>query len=614
MVGGILYNGKSTTLLQHIINHYNFDTTNVSYHLKTINEFTYYSVAKQDKHIEITLLQFYYSIFSSIRKAHNKKLPIEYPDDLYEMVFHPNFDFANSENKKLFAIEHRAVSGVWLYGEDLEHVIISAKTFGWIWRNLTVICEKEKLIRMYWANASQYFDFRLQNIAQNYNFETSTVTNTSELLQRETERHNFLELHHALGGLLLYKKQYKILKYIFTYSQSLPPRYALLPETMGEIFKWFQIFSDDYGSDIPFDSKYYFPELDNLGNRQQVNYWICSYISLLFIRQYSLQQYYVFNNLQFTSFTFDILELNKWVNIPYFDICLAEIISNGNLLAEVNFDILVESKRKEFKDFLSNLKVAIENKIGSEKLNAELSPQKIKLFNNSTDKIIIDAFEEYLQLFIKKSSSELKNKQSVVITGGRTLFSKSAFTEGDIPHFNFDTVLASQIVDEIIKTRIPDSFFKSRTQRYLLNRNKIFEALNKIIGTNKELVLLGINVGDDLKNILNQYSKSSIFIPSRVYRSIDTLFVLKKSDLPSIIFEEPEEQEKYQLKPINSDYKIYTSVIDINTEENKTLKEGWIKSDSQYPDLKVLVTIAFKAIMYWNEKKKPCSNKLGNTI
>ena len=87
--------------------------------------------------------------------------PIEYPYELYELVYKLNFELANNENKRLLAIEDRAVSGKWLIGSDFNHIPISEKTYTWIWRNINLIHEKPKLIRRFWANSHQYFMFQL---------------------------------------------------------------------------------------------------------------------------------------------------------------------------------------------------------------------------------------------------------------------------------------------------------------------------------------------------------------------------------------------------------------------------------------------------------------------
>lgn len=96
-----LYNGKSKTLLTHIISNYNkskADTELQSYHLKAINELAFYAIEKQDEHLQETLLEFYYTVFANIRKNHDKSKPLVYPVDLYFLVSKLNEIAAENEN------------------------------------------------------------------------------------------------------------------------------------------------------------------------------------------------------------------------------------------------------------------------------------------------------------------------------------------------------------------------------------------------------------------------------------------------------------------------------------------------------------------------------------
>lgn len=96
-----LYNGKSNTLLTHIISNYNkskADTELQSYHLKAINELAFYAIEKQDEHLQETLLEFYYTVFANIRKNHDKSKPLVYPIDLYFLVSKLNEIAAENEN------------------------------------------------------------------------------------------------------------------------------------------------------------------------------------------------------------------------------------------------------------------------------------------------------------------------------------------------------------------------------------------------------------------------------------------------------------------------------------------------------------------------------------
>lgn len=610
-----LYNGKSTSLLKHIISKYNklSDNNEIKhYYLKSINELCFYSVEKQDEHLQETLLEFYYQEFKKIRRNHNKSTPLVYPIDLYFLVNNLNEELSNNQNRKLQAIEHRAVSGLWLLGEDFEEISISEETYNWIWRNLYIVCENEKFIKMYWANVNQYFDFRLRYIQQEYDYENNIITNENEVKKRENERNDFIEFHFALGGLLLYRNQYSTLKYIFEYSQSLPPKYVLLPESMTTIFEWFESFRNEFKNrKTPIDIKFYFPELDNLGNRRQVNYWICSYLVVLFIRQYSLNTYYVYQ--KFTSppnLPDELLELNNWLDsITYFERCLNDILENKTLLKELKFEKIVLDNLDKIKKFIPSLRESIKGKIGAKKLESQLSIPKIEQFVATTNSIISEAFKSYKDIFNKEENNEIENDLKLSVNGEINLITKSAFTDDDIPHMNYDSIFASHIAKNNIQRYIPNSFLVSRTKRYLLNKDNIIEGLEKIIGINKNAIIIGVNIINyDLNEILSKSKFSSIIkkIRSFEYQIQDVIYVLNKTDLPFIEHKNLKESEinNLQLKLINEEYKIYTSIIDINKPENIKIKDNWkLGNDEDNLDLKVQVTIAFLAIIYWKKQR-----------
>ncbi len=337
----VLFNGKASSILRHLISRYNKEKNNDirTYYLKTINEFTYYAVEKQDDHLQKTLLEFYYSIFSSIKRNHDKSLPLDYPDDLYQLIYKLNVLFIDNNNRKLQALEHRAVSGLWLFGESLEHIEISERTYNHLWINLTIATEKSELIKMYWAAASQHFRLRLDYIYPQYTIDSSgLLMNEKLILQRQKERKRFLEFNYALGGLLLYKSEYKTLHYILNYSQSFPPDYVLLPKDMTSIFSIFEDFNNEYKNyPLPIEHKYPFPGLDNYGNSGDVIYWICSYIVLLFVRQFNLRKHRITQN--FTgqpNLPDNLAELNNWLsNLDFFEQCLEDILANEELMKEL---------------------------------------------------------------------------------------------------------------------------------------------------------------------------------------------------------------------------------------------------------------------------------------
>ena len=516
---------------------------------------------------------------------------------------------------KLREIEHRAVSGIWLLGEDFEDIIISEITYSWLWRNIYNICDNPRLIKMFWANSSQYYDYKLRGGIPDYSYQNGKLVfnNKEQVDRRNDERNRFLEFHYALGGLMIYRKQYKTLNYLFEYSQSLPPENVLLPKTMTQIFYWFESFRNEFKQKTPIDLKYYFPELDNLGNRRQVNYWICCYIATLLLRQYSLHQYYTYQDFKaLPNLPDDVLELINWLDsASFFERCLNNVLSNQELIKDLDFDKIVETRRDDFFTFINYLKEEIKNKIGQKKLKAELSSEKMESFYSKSNEIISNAFEKYRKIFIEKDNSHTKGELKLSINGEITLMSKSAFTtDNDITHFNYDSVFAESIANNKLKRLIPNSFFIARTKRYLLNKENILLSLAKIIGNNSDIIIIGVNINYQLEEILNASNfKSYIqYIPSIEYQSENTLFVLRKNDLPAIEHKDLKEETKIELQLnncINEDLKLYASIIDVNKVENKAIKDKWkLENEPDNQDLKIQLAIAFLSIIYWKEERE----------
>jgi hypothetical protein len=452
-----------------------------------------------------------------------------------------------------------------------------------------------------------------------HNSESFVFYNPAEFLslikdqinEREKERNYFLELHYALGGLLLYRRQYKTLKYVFEYTQSQPPRYVLLPVSMTVIFTWFEYFRNEFKTlGIPIDSRFYFPGLDHLGNRQQVIYWICRYLSILFLRQYSFHIYYVYQDLtSLPKLPDDVNELNNWLDsVSFFERCFADTLDDNELLNALGYSQVTQVNKVKFEGFIASLKETIIAKIGQKKFTAELSEEKIQAFNESTDKIISEAFDDYKDICNPLKDNFAEDDLKVFVNGSTTLVSKSAFTDNDIPNINFDSVFAGHIANDKIKRYIPNSFAVSRTKRYLLNKENLILGLERIIGQNKEVIIVAMSVDYDVDEIMgqSQFSPLTVKIPTMDIVTQGVLFVLRKSDLPTIEHRDLKEDEieNLQLKTVNKTLKLYTSVIDINTPENRKIKDQWnIMNEEDNLDLKVQLTIAFLTVIYWKKDR-----------
>lgn len=594
-----LYHGSSTHLLRYLIEKYNKKTDNdntKTYCLKAINEIAYYAMLKQDIHIQETLLEFYYDVFINERRRQNGR----FSSDLYLCVTKLN-KIAVQSKTDLRDLEYYAVSGLLLLGE-FDDTPISHESYRWLWRNICIISDTSRLIRMFWRNSNNYFARQLINPRINYTFKDNEmlISNQHEVNRIKEEQHRFLEFHYALGGVLLFKNQFTSLLYIFEYSLTTPPSYLLLPTSTTEIFFWFNIFRQNLNGNEYFDTKYNFPDLDHLGNINRTILYICDYLALLFIRHVTL---YTSSSTPFTienpKLPATVLELYNWYDgVSEFENHLNRIYSRTELISALHYDETIKSKKRTINAFLRTLKQLIKNKIKEQKLNTPLSMSKIESFYEKSNEIISDTFNLYKHIFIKKDNSHSDCRLKLSLNGEKVLISKSAFTEGDIYTAFYDTFLAESISEKKIKFLIPNAFTVARTKRYLFNEKNLLIALEKLISSKDDAILIGINILDDTKHTLNKsrYSEKTRFIVSTDYHLSNTIFVLQKKDLPAI--EHVDISDKLNnINPINEELKVFASVNDINTSDLDLIKQS-----DEY-ELKVEVAIAFIWTIYWRNDR-----------
>lgn len=602
----MLYQGKASELLKYLINKYKNqkeENQSKTYLLKTINDFTIYAIENQDIHLQASLLEFYSSLFINYKEKINSEEGTIYPNDLYNITNEIITTSIENKNKKLKALEHRASSGIWLIGESFKYNKISKETYTWLWRNIVSSSNHKELISNYWSSSSQYFDYSLSRIRPEY--DGKTIINQDEIDKIDNERKRFLELNFALGGLLYYQSNFSTLKYILTFSQSQPPSYPLLPQTMDEIFYWFDHFSNEFKNfGDPIEYKYYFPEIDNLGISRNINHNICLYIAILFVRQFTQQKIYVYQNFKiFHNLTDDLQDLYSYNDrLSYFENCIKNIITNKELINTLNYNLNEEDILETF----NKLKESIKEKIDLTKLNANLSKEKIELFNETTVSTITAAFDKYKVIENNTNFSNVDNNIISSINGELIVTSKSSFTDNDIPNMNFDSIYSEHIANNKIQYYLPNTFLLAKTDRYLIERKQLIEGIEKIIKDSKDKIIISIRPSYDSNELIknSKYKDILINIPSANNRMDDTFFILDKKYLPK--FESKnlskEEIEKFKLNLLDDKYKLYSNVIDINLAENIALKEEYITDEDK--ELKVLILISFIFLIKWRKDRK----------
>tara|TARA_B100001057_G_C22615345_1_gene858219 strand:- start:30 stop:941 length:912 start_codon:yes stop_codon:yes gene_type:complete len=264
-------------------------------------------------------------------------------------------------------------------------------------------------------------------------------------------------------------------------------------------------------------------------------------------------------------------------------------------------------KKKEIKKlkaktskFLDVLETSIEEAIEAARLNADIDYDKEWGFLINSKDAIVKALEKFDSIQNAAKSFNGEPTISFGVNGTMNLFQKSAFTTGDIPHLNADTILSQQIVYQNINYYIPNAFLSARKKRYLLRKEDLVKGIEKLGFDADRDVMVAMNLNIYGIDDFNKIEDNIIRIPSTGLKNV--LFILPKADLPILKHKELEitEQKEHQLGILDDNRKIYGSLIDLTQDSNSRHREKWKNSNIDFAtDLKVQLTIAFITEVVW---------------
>ena len=260
----------------------------------------------------------------------------------------------------------------------------------------------------------------------------------------------------------------------------------------------------------------------------------------------------------------------------------------------------IKKLKKKSSKFIDVLESSIEEAIEAARLNADIDYEKEWEFYEKSKGAIVGALEKFDSIQNSEKDFEGEPTISFGVNGTMNLFQKSAFTTGDIPHLNADTILSQQIVYQNINYYIPNAFLSARKKRYLLRKEDLVKGIEKLgFDTDRDImVAMNLNVYgiDDFQKIEEYITR----VTSTGLKNV--LFVLPKADLPILKHKELEvsEQQEHQLGILDDDRKIYGSLIDLTQDANANQREKWKNSNIDFAtDLKVQLTIAFITEVVW---------------
>ena len=102
----------------------------------------------------------------------------------------------------------------------------------------------------------------------------------------------------------------------------------------------------------------------------------------------------------------------------------------------------IKKLKKKSSKFIDVLESSIEEAIEDARLNADIDYEKEWKFYEKSKGAIVGALEKFDSIQNSEKDFEGEPTISFGVNGTMNLFQKSAFTTGDIPHLNADTILS----------------------------------------------------------------------------------------------------------------------------------------------------------------------------
>lgn len=591
-----------------------------------ISKILNYSIQTVDEPLAKKVWEFYFNEFFKFREGKEGE-EIVYPKELYDTFIEANEILCKNNKKAISIFNDNTIFDLFL--DSYQKTIISQKTYSYLWRFLLqcIYYNRNDFVLSYWRKAHQLFNLFMPIIYPDYDYSTipSVLRNQTEIDKREKERKDFLEFHYTLGGLLLYQHKYSTIKELMYFTQQQPPKYVLVPEEMREVIeRYMQVDRYEYLNPVYYQQKYWFPDISDINSDDIIRMWIKRYLAILFLRQYTLHEYYVNSQtLTMPQPPQELSELNRWKdNLDSLKYFVNEYLENSEILKALGLEHLSnknwfsENSKIEPNTLIDNFKKEIESKFNQIKKEQPISPDMESVFMEKTNSILNPIFQKYLMIF---QNNNIGNEyQSYSIRGKNFILEKAAFGENqDVSYLNSDSITAEAVAQQFKYYSI-NIFILILPQKYLLSEKDLFTAVDNLKINSDEFVIIAVGLyldylksfsGGGLEEKEEKWFYKDIEIIEIDYMNdlvSQSLFVLRKEDLPNMIFKEIKDQnylDKFNLEKIDKTFNIYAGLNDLNKKENEEIKKE-IEKNSTEKDLsqKILACIDINVEIQYKKK------------
>ena len=553
---------------------------------------------------------------------------VEYPEELYDNIYEANELLLKRERRTLSYLNDSSLFSLFI--DEVQRTEISDKTYRFLWLSIrqALHYDNDEAIKKYWEKAHQYSNFALERIQPEYDSKYNII-NKDDLEKQARTKYRFIEIHYALGGLLMYHRKYDIIKFITSYTNQFPPKYILLPTSTSDIIiKYMEIAKKcDFTNFLYFANNYPFDGVSSINENEIICFWIKKYFAVLFLRQYTIPSYYVYESpMQMPNIPKDLSLQRFWNNeMDILKDIIEETLNNEELLRVLELNCMLDSQWFNEKNLINPIvrinsyKKEIDIKMEKTKKEQSISMKRLIEFKESTKRILSSQFKSYKKIFKNENINE--DYMTIRITGLHQLYEKQAYVDNpEITYVDADTFVAKQSLMNFSYS-ISNVFLLMQYKKYLFTEQNVFSVINSICNR-QDFLIFSIKNNLDylkikapllcLKDGKWYYNNIPIIeIEGQIQDSLSHSFwIINQNDLPYIKFNEHHSDliKKYRLEKIDDEYNIYASIVDLN--QNPDIKDEFSKNVMKDLDKKALVCVDFNAELLCKKSSKAIQLKI----
>lgn len=452
---------------------------------------------------------------------------------------------------------------------------LSDEAYRLLWQNLQLqlFYGREDWVYEYWSAAAQTYDYSFGELYSGYSsfVDSAPMVSEENVEMRREKKHRFLEFHITLGAVILRESRYSLLEKIIDFHHIWPPVYAMVPSSLPEILLCFKMVETSPRFDMGVEA--YYPMRGMKGIVEGIVMGsIKRYLTFLYVR--------LFSNIGMPANVSAIIpnglgELKRMdEDISYMQRVLPSILDNEDLMKILLFDDL-NRKKLEIRNCLRDIHNQIQSKQNEVRVKGTIDSDKVNQNIEDAKEIV----KQRLKVYSPFVNATLEICDAVYYLDGNKSFVYPNVAFQKDPDISYVDLVEGVAGSSITRFQhvFASVFFQKEQKRFRINSDDVFSALDKLkIGREYVIVSFGIYWDfylhkkiDGFVKDEDTYNYMGIPIiclnggPTQIVSQ--TLYVLKKDDLPKLTYISPMEEQikKYKLEIIDEDYKLYANIMQL---------------------------------------------------